>query len=74
MCPRQLCNRTLLAPQALKERKEALMFLILALILVLAWIGGFVVFHVAGFFIHLLLILAVISIIMHFVRGAAAKA
>jgi len=50
------------------------MFLILALVLVLAWIGGFVVFHVAGFFIHLLLILAVISIIMHFVRGAAAKA
>ncbi|HLH37435.1 MAG TPA: lmo0937 family membrane protein [Alloacidobacterium sp.] len=50
------------------------MFLILALILVLAWIGGFVVFHVAGFLIHLLLIFAVISIILHFVRGARAKA
>ena len=50
------------------------MFLILALILVLAWIGGFVMFHVAGFFIHILLILAVISVIMHFVRGTAARA
>jgi Family of unknown function (DUF5670) len=50
------------------------MFLVVALILVLAWIGGFVVFHVAGFFIHLLLILAVISLIMHFVRGTAARA
>jgi hypothetical protein len=50
------------------------MFLILALILVLAWIGGFVVFHTAGFLIHLLLIFAVISIILHFVRGARSKA
>jgi len=49
------------------------MFLILALVLVLAWIGGFVVFHTAGFLIHLLLIFAVISIIMHFVRGSAAR-
>jgi hypothetical protein len=50
------------------------MFLVIALILVLAWVGGFVVFHTAGFLIHLLLILAVISLIMHFVRGASAKA
>lgn len=47
------------------------MFLIIALILVLAWLGGFIVFHTAGFLIHILLILAVISIIMHFVRGRA---
>jgi uncharacterized protein DUF5670 len=50
------------------------MFSIIALVLVLAWIGGFVVFHVAGFFIHLLLILVVISLIMHFIRGISAKA
>ena len=45
------------------------MFLVIALVLVLAWVGGFVVFHTAGFLIHLLLIFAVISVIMHFVRG-----
>ena len=45
------------------------MFLILAVVLVLAWIGGFVIFHVSSFLIHLLLIFAVISLIMHFVRG-----
>lgn len=45
------------------------MFLLLAIILVLAWVGGFAMFHVAGFFIHLLLIFAVISLIMHFVTG-----
>ena len=44
-------------------------FLILALVLVIAWIGGFVVFHTAGFLIHLLLVFAVISIIFHFLRG-----
>ena len=45
------------------------MFLILAVVLVLAWIGGFVIFHVSSLLIHLLLIFAVISLIMHFVRG-----
>ena len=45
------------------------MFLILAVVLVLLWVGGFTLFHVSGFLIHLLLIFAVISIIMHFVTG-----
>ncbi len=45
------------------------MFLILAVVLVLLWIGGFTLFHVTGFLIHLLLIFAVISVIMHFVIG-----
>jgi Family of unknown function (DUF5670) len=45
------------------------MFLIIGIVLVLLWLGGFVVFHTAGFLIHILLILAVISIIFHFLRG-----
>ena len=45
------------------------MFLILAVVLVLLWVGGFTLFHVSGFLIHLLLIFAVISIVMHFVSG-----
>lgn len=45
------------------------MFLIIALVLFLLWIGGFFVFHAAGFFIHILIILAVISVIFHFIRG-----
>ena len=42
---------------------------ILAVILVMAWLGGFTVFHVAGGLIHLLLVFAVISLILHFVMG-----
>ena len=45
------------------------MFLILAVVLVILWVGGFTVFHVSGFLIHLLLIFAVISVIMHFIGG-----
>ena len=48
------------------------MFLILAIVLVVAWLGGFVMFKSAGILIHLLLIFAVISIIMHFVTGRRA--
>lgn len=45
------------------------MLLLLAIILGLAWIFGFTVYHVASGAIHLLLLLAVISIVVHFVRG-----
>jgi hypothetical protein len=43
---------------------------ILFVLLLIAWIGGFTVFHVAGGLIHLLLVLAVISLILHFILGA----
>lgn len=42
---------------------------ILFLVLLIAWIGGFTVFHVAGGLIHILLLLAVISLVLHFVLG-----
>ena len=45
------------------------MFLILAVVLVIMWLGGFVMFKSAGLLIHILLIFAIISIIMHFVTG-----
>ncbi|HJT68736.1 MAG TPA: lmo0937 family membrane protein [Terriglobales bacterium] len=44
------------------------MFAALFVILLIAWIFGWVVFHVAGGLIHILLIVAVISLIIHFVR------
>ena len=49
--------------------KEGSVFLILAVVLVIAWLGGFVMFKSAGLLIHLLLLFAIISIIMHFVTG-----
>jgi Family of unknown function (DUF5670) len=47
-------------------------FLLLAVLLAILWVGGFVVFHTAGFLIHVLLILAVLSLIVHLFTGPRA--
>jgi len=44
-------------------------FLYVAIVLVVAWLLGFVVFHAAGGFLHILLVVAVIALIVHFIRG-----
>jgi len=46
------------------------MFLVIGFVLVLLWLGGFVMFHTAGFLIHILLILALVSFLFHFLRGS----
>jgi hypothetical protein len=48
---------------------RSFIWLVLAVLLVFAWIGSFVMFHVASFLIHLLLIFAVISLVIHLFRG-----
>jgi len=45
------------------------MLLILAIILLVAWLCGFLVFHVTSSLIHLIIVIAVILFILHFVRG-----
>lgn len=45
------------------------MFLLLAIILGLAWIAGFGLFHVASAAIHILVVLAIISVLLHVIRG-----
>ena len=52
--------------------EEGYMFLILFVVLLVLWLLGFLAFHVAGGLIHLLLIIAVISLIAHFFRGRRA--
>ena len=53
------------------ERQMSI-WMILFVVLLIAWIGGFTVFHVAGALIHLLLILAVVSLVVHFLAGRSA--
>jgi hypothetical protein len=50
------------------------MFLMLAVLLAVFWALGWFAFHAAGGFIHLLLIVAVIAVVVHFVRGTRATA
>ncbi len=41
----------------------------LAILLALAWVLGFTVMHVSSFAIHLLILLAIVSVVAHFFRG-----
>jgi hypothetical protein len=43
----------------------------LAALLVILWLLGFLAFHVAGGLIHILLVVAVIVLVLHFVRRRA---
>ena len=45
------------------------LFLILFVVCLVAWVLGGFVFHVAGGLVHILLVVAVISLIVHFARG-----
>lgn len=40
-------------------------FLFVGVFLFLIWIAGFVIFHVAGALIHLFILFAVISLVIH---------
>ena len=44
-------------------------FLVLALLLFFTWIGAFVVFHVAGALIHVLLVLALVFFVIHLITS-----
>ena len=44
-------------------------WMILFVMLPIAWITGFTVMHVASGLIHILLVLAVIALVLHFVMG-----
>ena len=50
------------------------MFLTLAVILAVCWALGLFAFHVVGGLIHLLLIVAVVAVVVHFVRGNRVRA
>ena len=49
------------------------MLIALAVLLAVAWLLGWTVFHVASGAIHLLIALAVVAIIIHFVQGARGR-
>lgn len=47
------------------------MFGMIALVLVVLWALGFFAFHVTAAFIHLLLIIALVLVVLHFLRRRA---
>ena len=51
-----------------ERTKESLVLLALFVILLVLWLLGFFAFHVAGGLIHILLVIAVIALVVHFIR------
>lgn len=45
------------------------MFLTVAIVLIVLWALGFFVFPVGGGLIHILLVIALVAIIWHFMKG-----
>jgi hypothetical protein len=45
------------------------LFLIVFFVLLGIWLTAWAAFHIAGGLIHLVLVLALISLVIHFVRG-----
>lgn len=48
------------------------MWLGIAAILVVVWLVSAIAMHVTSFLIHILLLAAVVSVVMHFIRGRKA--
>jgi hypothetical protein len=55
-------------------QKETDMLGIIAAVLVVLWLLGFLAFHVTAGAIHILLVLAIIMFVLHLLRGRSATA
>jgi len=62
------------ATAALRPLVEVVVLLIVAAVLAVLWLLGVVAFHITAFAIHLLLIIAVIVVIAHFVTRGRSRA
>ena len=49
-------------------------YMIAFLVIVIAWVFGWIVFHVTSVLIHIVLAAALICLVLHFVRGRHAEA
>jgi len=47
------------------------MFLTIAIVLLVLWALGFFAFHIAGGMIHIILVIAVIAIVWHFLKASS---
>jgi hypothetical protein len=50
------------------------MFGIIAAVLIVLWLLGLLAFHVSSGFIHILLVIGIVMLLLHFFRGRSATA
>jgi hypothetical protein len=56
-----------------KEQGDENMLGILAAVLIVLWLLGFFAFHVTTGFIHIVLVVGLILLVVHFMRGSTAS-
>jgi hypothetical protein len=47
---------------------------LLALVLIVLWLLGFLAFHVSASMIHILLVVGIVLLVLHFIRGGTRTA
>jgi Family of unknown function (DUF5670) len=50
------------------------MFGIIAAVLIVLWVLGFLAFHISTGLVHVLLVIGVVMLLLHFFRGRSATA
>jgi len=60
-----------LSPRA-RLRGDENMLGIIAAVLIVLWLLGFFAFHVTSAFIHIVLVVGLIMLVLHFMRGSSA--
>lgn len=54
------------------KREEKIMLAILAAVFIVLWLFGFLAFHVTSSLIHIALVVGIVLIVLHFLRGRRA--
>ena len=57
-------------PSRFHERGDIQMLGLIAAVLIVMWLLGFFAFHVSAGLIHILLIIGIVMLVLHFARGA----
>ena len=58
----------------LGKEGDAGMLGLLALVLIVLWLLGFLAFHVSAGMIHILLVVGIVLLVLHFIRGGTRTA
>ena len=69
---RKLATREFGCSRASQQGDEKMLGII-AVVLIVLWLLGFFAFHVTTAFIHVALVLGVILLVVHFMRGSPAR-
>jgi hypothetical protein len=66
-----VCDKRISDWHALREKGVEYMLGLIAAVLIVLWLLGFLAFHVSTGLIHVLLVIGIVMLLLHFFRGRA---